>query len=178
MRSTGSFVESVYGAHMMTKIETHEDLLPKGLTCRELENRALALTYGTPFSADFNHTTTREFRVTILDVVTSEVEYSLLSWQPATTARKLLSDLEALIEARVDEVRDRRLTPDEYRLLSELPPNQVPPCAERALLGDLPLSRWLQDALKGSLLAHWRLRQLLEAMRPQAATGAPDFTIN
>jgi hypothetical protein len=151
--------------------------LPKGLTRRELENRALVLTYGTPFSVDFNRTNTREFRVTVLDVVTSDIEYSSLSWQPATTARKLLSDLEALIDGRVDEVRDRQLTPDEYRLLAQLPPSQLPPRAERAFLGDLPLSRWLQDALKGSLMAHWRLRQLLEAMRPRPE-GAPDFTLN
>ncbi len=151
--------------------------LPEGLTRTELENRAEALTHKTPFAVDFFRTNTREFRITIVDIVTRQTEASTLSWQPATTKRKLLADLDALIEGKLDEIRDQLLTPDEHRMLSLLSPPQIPAKAERDLLGDLPLTHWLQEALTGSLLAHWKLRQVIDAMRPRPK-APPNYSLN
>jgi len=151
--------------------------LPEGLTRTELENKAEAMTYKTPFAVDFFRTNTREFRVTLVDTVTRQAEVNTLCWRPETTKGKLIADLVSLIEEKLDEVRDRLLTPDEYRMLSVMASHQLPARAEREFLGDLPLSHWLREALAGSLIAHWKLRQVIETMRPRPETPT-DYSIN
>lgn len=151
--------------------------LPEGLTRIELENKAEALTYKTPFAVDFFRTNTREFRVTLVDVVTRQAEANTLYWRPETTKEQLLAHLDDLIEDKLDQVRDQLLTPDEHRMLSQLSPHQIPAKAEREFLGDLPLNHWLGEALAGSLLAHWKLRQVIEAMRPRPKPPT-DYSIN
>lgn len=143
--------------------------LPAGLTRKELESKAEALTLETPFEPEFTRIQPREFFLELFDLVLMEADHCVLRWEVTSTKEQVLAELESLIEERVDEIRHRMPSDDELRWLERLNPAEVSALTMSPFLGDINLADWVAAARSGSLTANWRLRHLIEAyeQRPQ-----------
>lgn len=138
--------------------------LPGGLTLTELDGPALEkIDESQLFEVFLERLAARAIYVRLYDLVTSATEGFVLRWTPETTREALLRDLTAPIEDRIAAIAAQKLSESELASLEKAPFQRGMSAYVVVALPEI-----LEQARRGDLVAHWRLRNLLRAL-PKAA---------